>query len=70
MLQRVAKLRASCRDTDQSSASGDGFAVLLPDTGLTGARTVATRSTRRAEIEHGKAGLTCSVGVLPTRAMA
>jgi diguanylate cyclase (GGDEF)-like protein/excisionase family DNA binding protein len=66
MLQRVAaQLRESCRDSDLVFRfGGDEFAVLLPQTGLTGARTVAAKVHRAvAEIEQGKVGLTCSVGV-------
>ena len=68
MLQRVAdRLRASCRDTDLVFRfGGDEFALLLPDTGLAGARTVAAKVNETiAEIEGGKNGLgvTCSVGV-------
>ena len=69
MLQRVAaQLRESCRDSDLVFRfGGDEFAVLLPQTGLTGARTVAAKVNRAvADIDHDKGdgvGLTCSVGV-------
>jgi diguanylate cyclase (GGDEF)-like protein len=68
MLQRVAaQLRESCRESDLVFRfGGDEFAVLLPQTGLTGARTVAAKVHRAvAEIEQAKGGvgLTCSVGV-------
>jgi diguanylate cyclase (GGDEF)-like protein len=45
MLQRVAHiLRESCRDSDLVFRfGGDEFALLLPSTGLTGARTVAEK---------------------------
>jgi diguanylate cyclase (GGDEF)-like protein len=68
MLQQVAeRLRASCRDTDLVFRfGGDEFALLLPDTGLAGARTVAAKVREAiADIERGKNGfgVTCSVGV-------
>ncbi|MDL2334907.1 MAG: GAF domain-containing protein [Chloroflexota bacterium] len=68
MLQHVAdRLRASCRDSDLVFRfGGDEFALLLPDTGLTGARTVAAKVHEAvSEIEGGKEGVsvTCSVGV-------
>jgi diguanylate cyclase (GGDEF)-like protein len=69
MLQRIATLlRASCRQSDQVFRfGGDEFAVLLPDTNLVGARTVAVK------IQNAVAGvnqrgalptnLTCSIGI-------
>lgn len=68
ILQRVAQqIRASCRDSDLVFRfGGDEFAVLLPNTGLTGARTVAAKVNGAiAEIAGGNesVGLTCSVGV-------
>jgi diguanylate cyclase (GGDEF)-like protein/excisionase family DNA binding protein len=68
MLQRVAdRLRASCRDSDLVFRfGGDEFALLLPGTGLAGARVVAEKVNEAiAEIEGGKNGdrVTCSVGV-------
>lgn len=67
MLQRVAGvLRASCRDADLIFRfGGDEFAVLLPNTGLSGGRTVADM------IHNAIAGLgressvpvACSVGI-------
>lgn len=69
MLQRVAGLlRASGRDSDQVFRfGGDEFALLLPNTGLAGARTVAERvHAAVAEVNDGRtaaAPLSCSVGV-------
>lgn len=68
MLQLVAdKLRASCRDSDLVFRfGGDEFALLLPDTGLTGSRTVAAKVHEAiSELDGGKKGIgiTCSVGV-------
>ena len=68
MLQRVAeRLRDSCRDSDLVFRfGGDEFAMLLPGTGLAGARTVAQKVNEAiAEIEGGNNGIgvTCSVGV-------
>jgi len=68
MLQRVARLlRSSCRDDDRVFRyGGDEFALLLPGTGLTGARTVAEKINRAvAEAGHGPGDVqvTCSIGV-------
>jgi len=68
MLQRVAQqLRASCRDTDLVFRfGGDEFVLLLPGTGLAGARTVAEKiNTAISAIGDGgrRVALTCSVGV-------
>jgi diguanylate cyclase (GGDEF)-like protein len=68
MLQRVAEqLRESCRESDLVFRfGGDEFVVLLPETGPTGARTVAAKVHGAvADIEEGtgSVGLTCSVGV-------
>ncbi|MEO8625824.1 MAG: GAF domain-containing protein [Candidatus Limnocylindrales bacterium] len=68
ILQHVAdRLRASCRDSDLLFRfGGDEFALLLPDTGLAGARTVAAKVHEAiSEMEGFKksVGVTCSVGV-------
>lgn len=68
MLQRVAQeLRASCRDSDLVFRfGGDEFALLLPGTGLAGARTVAEKIKDAISVIGGagqRPGLTCSVGV-------
>lgn len=68
MLQQVAdRLRSSCRDSDLVFRfGGDEFVLLLPDTGLTGARTVATKVHEAVADMEGRekgVGVTCSVGV-------
>jgi diguanylate cyclase (GGDEF)-like protein len=68
MLQRVAQqLRTSCRDSDLVYRfGGDEFVLLLPGTGLAGARTVAEKiNSAIATIDGGgqPSGPTCSVGV-------
>ena len=68
MLQRVAQqLRESCRDSDLVYRfGGDEFVVILPSTGLPGARTVAAKIHEAvAELSGsmGGVGVTCSVGV-------
>ncbi|MEP7378315.1 MAG: diguanylate cyclase [Chloroflexota bacterium] len=68
MLQHVAdRLRSSCRDSDLVFRfGGDEFAVLLPDTGLAGARTVAAKvhdAISQTEGLKAGVGVTCSVGV-------
>jgi diguanylate cyclase (GGDEF)-like protein len=68
MLQQVAdRLRESCRDSDLVFRyGGDEFALLLPDTGLAGARTVAAKIHEAVAALEGTmrgVGVTCSVGV-------
>ena len=57
MLKQVAEvLRDSCRESDLVFRfGGDEFAVLLPQTGLTGARTVAEKIQCRCRLaDHGR----------------
>ncbi|HEV3486970.1 MAG TPA: diguanylate cyclase, partial [Vicinamibacterales bacterium] len=69
MLQRIAGvLRASCRETDRVFRyGGDEFAVLLPETGLAGSRTVAEKILSAVHDigadDPSAAGLNCSVGM-------
>jgi diguanylate cyclase (GGDEF)-like protein len=69
MLQHVAQvLRDSCRESDLVFRfGGDEFAVLLPNTGLSGARTVAEKiRSAIAEITDSQpspVNLSCSVGI-------
>ena len=69
MLKFVAhELRDSCRDSDLVFRfGGDEFAVLLPSTGLTGARIVAekihTAIAALGEHHSSPVGVTCSVGI-------
>jgi len=69
VLAQVAKLlMANCRNTDVvGKYGGDEFAVILPQTGIDGARNVAERM-RAAIAEHTFAGvapgdITCSFGL-------
>jgi len=69
MLQRVARvLRDACRESDLVFRfGGDEFAVLLPGTGLSGARTVAEKVHDAASHVSDGGGssvrVTCSVGI-------
>jgi diguanylate cyclase (GGDEF)-like protein len=69
MLQAVAQvLRESCRESDLVFRfGGDEFAVLLPGTGLSGARTVAEKIRSAvgavADALHSPVNVTCSVGI-------
>jgi diguanylate cyclase (GGDEF)-like protein len=68
MLRDVSHvLRTSCRDTDRVFRfGGDEFALLLPGTGLAGARTVAEKlHSAVAEMNEATSPvpITCSVGV-------
>jgi len=68
MLQRVARLLlASCRASDRVFRfGGDEFALLLPGTGLTGARAVAEKvhGAIASISDRGESvDLTCSVGI-------
>ena len=69
MLKHIsAMLRLSCRDTDQVFRyGGDEFVLVLSDTTVSGARTVAEKI--QASVMSGNAGhaaaapLTCSIGI-------
>ncbi len=69
MLQHIAEvLRASCRDSDLVFRfGGDEFAVLLPQTNLSGARVVAEKIRRAigrlTTATGGKVPISCSVGI-------
>jgi diguanylate cyclase (GGDEF)-like protein len=69
MLKRVAQvLRESCRDTDLVFRfGGDEFAVLLPQSGMTGARIVADKIKRAVEHlsreQKPVVAVSCSVGM-------
>jgi two-component system chemotaxis family response regulator WspR len=69
MLKLVAReLRNSCRDSDLVFRyGGDEFAVLLPSTGLSGARTVAEKIHAAIgalnERHQTPVPVTCSVGI-------
>ncbi len=69
MLQHVAKvLRDSCRESDLVFRfGGDEFAVLLPNTGLTGARTVAEKIHTAVGLindeQSSPVRVSCSVGI-------
>lgn len=69
MLRRVATLiRSSCRDSDEVFRyGGDEFAILLPNTGQAGARTVAEKIYASVtSVNDGRpmpAPLSCSTGI-------
>jgi len=69
MLAQIGEvLRASCRETDQVFRyGGDEFALLLPDTGRAGARTVAEKIQEAVQSVDGEhpspTPLTCSIGI-------
>jgi diguanylate cyclase (GGDEF)-like protein len=69
MLKRIADvLRASCRDSDRVFRyGGDEFALLLPDTGLAGARTVASKVLQQVNAigadDPSAALVNCSIGI-------
>lgn len=69
MLQRIAGvLRASCRDSDRVFRyGGDEFALLLPDTGLAGARAVGAKILQAVnaigEDDPSAAVVNCSIGI-------
>ena len=69
MLQRIADvLRSSCRDSDRVFRyGGDEFALLLPDTGLAGARTVGAKILQAVnaigEDDPSAALINCSIGI-------
>jgi diguanylate cyclase (GGDEF)-like protein len=68
LLREVASaLRSSCREADRVFRfGGDEFALVLPETGLAGARTVAEKVQAAVEaLTRSKdvAPVTCSVGI-------
>ncbi len=69
MLQQIAaQLRASCRETDKVYRyGGDEFALLLPNSSLAGARTVAEKVQDAVRsVSDGRPAptpLTCSIGI-------
>ena len=69
MLRQIGEvLRTSCRETDQVFRyGGDEFALLLPETGRAGARTVAEKIQAAVQSVDGEllspTPLTCSIGI-------
>ena len=69
MLQRIADvLRTSCRESDRVFRyGGDEFALLLPETGMSGARTVGEKILQAVNAigqdDPSAALVNCSIGI-------